>query len=486
MVDAGLLQRVGREALLLPYQQRLLATTAANQVVVCEKSRRIGFTWGIAADAVLTAAAEKAAGGMDVFYLAYEKEMTREFIDTCADWARMFGKAASKIEESFWEGEGDKQVLAFRIVFDSGFEIVALSSKPRGLRGRQGYVIIDEAAFHDQLDEVLKAALALLIWGGKVLVISTHNGIDNPYNQLVEDARAKRKPYALVTVTLDDALADGLYRRICLVRGIPWSAEGEAEWRAGILAQYGDDADEELFCIPSQGAGSWIPPELIAAASHPDAGKPELRGRGACYLGNDIARRGDRWVSVAGERVGAVIWVREERVRQNITFAEQDRELDEMVAVYRPVRLGMDQTGMGEKPVEDAKRRYGEQRVEGVLFSGDRPLELATAAKRAFEDGLVRIPDDPDYRADIRKIKRVLGPTGAPRLQTGRDRQGHADRAWALFMMLAAAAGVVIEYDYEPAPRTRKMDEPATVGDRMRDRPGHGDDDRGLGRAGAW
>ena len=36
-----------------------------------------------------------------------------------------------------------------------------------GVSGQQGFVLIDEAAFHDDLGEVLKAAFALLIWGGK-------------------------------------------------------------------------------------------------------------------------------------------------------------------------------------------------------------------------------------------------------------------------------------------------------------------------------
>lgn len=49
----------------------------------------------------------------------------------------------------------------FRIKFASGFEIMALSSAPRGLRIKQGVVIIDEAAFVDNLKELLKAALAL-------------------------------------------------------------------------------------------------------------------------------------------------------------------------------------------------------------------------------------------------------------------------------------------------------------------------------------
>jgi len=439
--DLDLRDQLADVPLLLEYQQHLLTTTASWQVVICQKSRRIGFTWAIAADAVLTAAAEKAGGGMDVFYIAYEKEMTREFIDTCAAWAKLFDKAASVAEEVVFDMDGDKAIMAFRIVFASGFEIVALSSKPRGLRGRQGYVIIDEAAFHDDLPGVMKAALALLMWGGKVLVISTHNGVDNPYNELVEDAKNGRKPYGFISVTFDEALAAGLYRRICMVTGKAWSPEAEAAWRKGIVDSYGDAADEELFCVPSQNAGSWIPPELIRAAVHPDAGKRDLFTGGPSYIGNDIARRGDNWVSTALERLGDVLWDRDEQLLHNAPFADQDEVLDEQVEFFRPLRIAMDQTGMGEKPVEDAKRRYGELRVEGVIFTGDRQLAVATSAKRAFEDHLIRIPDDPELHADIRKIKRIQGPTGAPRLQTGRDRKGHADRAWALFLAIAAADG---------------------------------------------
>ncbi|PWR23365.1 terminase large subunit domain-containing protein [Zavarzinia compransoris] len=439
---------LGDEPLLLSYQQGLLSTTALNGVTICEKSRRVGFTWAIAADAVLMAASAKGAGGMDVFYLAYEKEMTREFIDTCAQWAKLFDRAASAVEEFLFDGDGDKDVMAFRIRFASGYEIIALSSNPRGLRGRQGYVIIDEAAFHDSLDEVMKAALALRMWGGKILVISTHNGVDNPYNRLVEEARTGRKPYALVRVTLDDALRAGLYRRICLTQGRAWSQAAEDEWRAGLIAEYGEAADEELFCIPSQSAGCWIDPVLISAATHPDAGRPDLYQGGRTFIGNDIARRHDGWVADAIEMVGDVMWQREEVILLNQPFAVHDETLDDLVRRYRPLRVAMDQTGMGEKPVEDAKARYGQHRVEGVLMSGDRPMSVALAARRAFEERLVRLGDDPDLRAQIRMIKRQVGATGAPRLITGRDAKSHADRAWALFLAIAAASdgGAPIEF----------------------------------------
>ena len=90
----------------------------------------------------------------------------------------------------FDDGDPDKQIKAFRIKFACGFQIIALPSRPRSLRGMQGFVIIDEAAFHEDLKELMKAAIALLIWGGRVLVISTHNGEDNYFNQLVKEARA--------------------------------------------------------------------------------------------------------------------------------------------------------------------------------------------------------------------------------------------------------------------------------------------------------
>ena len=79
--------------ILLRYQRRLLETTALHQVTICEKSRRTGMTWAAAADAVLTASAAREAGGMDVFYMGYNLDMAREFIDTCAEWAELFGEA---------------------------------------------------------------------------------------------------------------------------------------------------------------------------------------------------------------------------------------------------------------------------------------------------------------------------------------------------------------------------------------------------------
>jgi hypothetical protein len=107
-------------------------------------------------------------------------------------------------------------------------------------------------------------------------------------------------------------------------------------------------------------------------------------------------------------------------------------------------RLCMDQTGMGEKPVEDAQRRYGSSRVEGVLFTGPNKLTLATRGKEAFEDRKIRIPEgDVPLRADLHKLKKVSGPTGAPRFVAEQFAGGDRLSVHTVF------AGHALEIQYE-------------------------------------
>ncbi|ANK79402.1 MAG: hypothetical protein TEF_00310 [Rhizobiales bacterium NRL2] len=435
-----------RGDILLPYQARAVTMTSVSALLVIDKSRRIGLTWGMASHAALTAAAARGEGGMDVWYMGYDLEMAREFIDVVGMWARAFGMAAGEMDEIVLEDD-QKDIKAFRVKFASGFEVVALPSVARALRGKQGLVILDEAAFYSDLAEVLKAAMALLMWGGSVIVVSTHNGVDNPFNQLIDEIRAGRRKGATLTITFDDAIAEGLYERICLVTGREASAEGREAWCAEIRAFYGADAAEELDCVPSTGAGSWIGLDDIIAAQHPEAGRPELYQKGLVFSGWDVARRRDLSVIAPFEMVGDVLWLREETYMHNRRFAEQYDEIGRMMRDYRVVRLAMDQTGMGEAVVEEIQARHGHERCEGVILSGPRRLDLATVLKERFENGTIRIPDSPEIRADLRAIKRVAGPTGAPRLVN--DDTVHADIFWAYALAAAAAAEGAFEYGYE-------------------------------------
>lgn len=496
----------------LRYQQAALLAVFTHAVVVIEKSRRIGLTWALAAIAVLHAAAAKLAGGMNVFYMGYNLEMAREFIDVCAWWAGLFNKAAREVEEIIIKDE-DKDVLAFRIKFNSGFEIIALPSNPRSLRGMQGLVILDEAAFHDYLDEVLKAAFALLIWGGKVVVCSTHDGDTNAFNQLVNDIRAGRKNYHLMRTTFDDALADGLYKRICATQEKEWTAEAEAKWRADIINFYGDGADEELFCIPSEGSGTYLSGALVEArmdASSPVARweRPTSFAEMADHLreadcqdfcerelepllktlnpalrhviGADFGRSGDLSVFMPftimqnlNRRAPFTVELR------NIPFQQQE-QIFKFICDRLP-RFGagaLDARGNGQYLAERAMQRYGAGRIFQVMLSIEWYRENMPPYKAAFEDATIVLSKDADILGDHRALVMDKGVARIPENARTKDKKGgqrHGDSAIAGALGHFASRQDTVEYAYTPARE-------AEHGDNARD----GQPGRARFRKGAW
>ena len=245
-------------AVLYPAQQRWIADN--SQFKIAEKARRTGITFAEAADDVMIAASAKTAGGQKVYYIGTDKDMTEEYIEACGAWAKQFNRVASTIGEGFWdEDDDDKHIKTYTIRFpDSGFRITALASRPRKLRGRQGILVGDEAAFQDDLSALLKAAMAFLIWGGKVRLISTHDGEENAFNQLIEEIRAGKRKGTVHRIAFRDAVADGLYQRICLRLGKVWTQEAEEQFLKDTYDFYGDDADEELDLIPSKGSGVYL------------------------------------------------------------------------------------------------------------------------------------------------------------------------------------------------------------------------------------
>ena len=130
----------------------------------------------------------------------------------------------SAIEEFLFEDQDEqgntRMIAAYRVRFASGFQVAALSSRPANIRGLQGVVIIDEAAFHADVQGVLDAATALLIWGGRIVVISSENGKNNPFHQFCKDIEEGRygDDAAVLRITFDDAVTNGLYERVCAMK----------------------------------------------------------------------------------------------------------------------------------------------------------------------------------------------------------------------------------------------------------------------------
>jgi len=456
---------------LLSYQKAWLGDKSPVKVV--EKSRRIGLTWAQALDDVLKASTS-GRDGMDVLYISFNQDMTREYIDTCAEWAKKLQIVAGKVNEDIFRDGDEREIKAFRIDFASGHKILALSNRPSNLRGKQGRVIIDEAAFVEDLPELLKAALALLMWGGQVIIISTHDGAENPFNELIQDVRAGNLPYSLHRITLDDALSAGLYRRICRVTKQHWTPEAEEAWRADLIKTYGDGADEELFCIPRQSSGAYLTTGMIEACMEaapvltwtPPAGdfvdwplpvaerytkgwiaeqlEPLLSGLPkdrAHFCGVDFGRSGDLsvfWPATEEKDLRLVppfvLELRNcpHRTQQQILFAVLD-------ALPRFSGVSLDARGNGSALAEAARQQYGPGRVREVMISEGWYRETMPLLKAGIEDKTLILPKDAGILSDFRSLRVMKGVARVPEQRT-KDKTGgrHGDSAVACAMMLDA------------------------------------------------
>lgn len=448
------------KAVFLPYQQAWAADT--SPVKLMEKSRRVGMSWSEAGDATLTAAS---TSGMDVWYIGYNKEMAEEFIGDCADWVERFGYIADEVEEEIVKDD-DKDILTYKIRFASGHRITALSSRPSNLRGKQGRVIIDEAAFHDDLKELIKAAIALLMWGGQVHIISTHDGDTNYFNTLIDEIRAGKKPYSIHRVTLDDALEQGLYQRICSVKGLKWSKKAEIDWRQDLIDFYGDAADEELFCIPSAGGGTYLTRMLIkqcmsesipvvryeqtpeftykseyerqsaVEAFCEEQLKPlldKLDPNRISVFGQDFARNGDLSAIIPLQEQQDTSWTAPFVLEMRCLPFEQQKQILFYIVDNLPKfhHGSLDARGNGQWLAEVAAQKYGQHRISQVMLSEKWYRENMPKYKAAFEDKAILLPNDADIIEDHRAFKMIKGvarlPEGKTNSGSDKKNQRHGD-----------------------------------------------------------
>lgn len=464
--------------ILLKYQASAIALSHEHELLVIEKSRRTGITYGFGADAVLTAC--PAVGAENVYYIAYNLDMTREFIGYCGLFAKAFNEVASDANEFLFDDGSEKGIKALRIDFPSGKSIVALSSKPRSLRGMQGKVIVDEAAFHDDLAGLIKAALALTMWGSHVVIISTHNGDENPFNELINEIREGKRDGAVMRLTLKEALADGLFKRICLRNKKKWSPEAERIWEAKLRKRYGEDSAEELDVIPSAGTGVYLATAVIQRAMDPSL--PILRlhcpkgfamredeertgyvrdwleqevapllktfdGDLSTFFGQDFARTGDVSPLAFGQLDASEnLIVRFILEMRDVPFREQEYVLNWILERVPRFSGGkMDARGNGQALAEFAQQKWGAGRVEAVMASDNVYLSYMPLLKSRIQDRTIRMPFDDGTKDDLRMIKQVRGvpkiPQGSVKSQAEGDQgnKRHGDNAIALMHLVAAA-----------------------------------------------
>lgn len=169
------------KGVLMAHQVEWIEMQRDLDIAVCEKGRRTGITFAQALTDTITAASSKEAGGDNCWYIADTREKGLEYIGYVAKFSQIVARGqATMVEQHIFvdqlEDGTSRNIQAFRVRFASGFRITALSSRPENIHGLQGLVSIDEAALHKDVAKVIESATALLIWGGRIRVWSSHRG----------------------------------------------------------------------------------------------------------------------------------------------------------------------------------------------------------------------------------------------------------------------------------------------------------------------
>ena len=264
-----------------------------------------------------------------------------------------------------------------------------------------------------------------------------------------------------------DAVKHGLPANIDMLRR---GCDDEETWLQEYCCQFLSDAQ------------NYIPIELISSCVHEEAGTEWGLGSGdwglgkersqppgpntqdrELFLGVDIGRKRDLTIAWLFEKVGGILWSRHLLTMKGISFDEQEKQICRLIEVGGTGTLAgaaqpgvavplstaksgcatirrccVDQSGIGMMLAEHLVQRYGAI-VEPVQFTAARKERLAPMVKMAFQERTVRIPDNREVRADINSVKRFVTPAGNVRFDAEHTDRGHADRFWALAMVVNAA-----------------------------------------------
>lgn len=407
---------------LYDYQKRWFSDRSRFKIGMF--ARQTGKTFTTTLELVDDAFETEAAGGRTRWVILSRGErQAREAMEEGVIKHCKAYNLAIRETEGYYHSGGERYTL-LEATLPGGTRITALPANPDTARGFAANVFLDEFAFHADSRKIWTALFPVISSGYRLRVTSTPNGKGNKFYELMTDKKIAGV-WSRHIVNIYTAVKNGLPRDIAEMK---LAINDEDAWAQEFELQWLDEAS------------AWLSYALIDSVEHDAAGLPEHYSGGPCYAGVDIGIRNDLFVIWVIEQLGDVYWTREIITRRRAKFAEQDALLDDVFYRYNVLRCCMDQTGMGEKPVEDAQLRHGSSRVEGVIFTSANKLTLATRGKEVFEDRKLRIPPgDRDLRADLHKLQKLTGPTGIPRFVADSDSAGHADRTWALFLALGAA-----------------------------------------------
>ncbi len=488
--------------LLLPYQQVWVGD--ASQGKVCVKSRRIGISWASAIEAVMCAAKRRGEGS-DVWYMCQSERDAKQFIRDAGRYTRLVNQYLIDNGHPPIVKDVGSSIMVTKINFASGHTIEILPGmKPDALRGKGGFVIFDEAALLDlELCRDAADAFGNDMKGGRVAFISTQRGEGNEFNKLVkaiEKGDPSASGYTLHKTTLEQAIAQGFYRRWCQMRGVLWSAAREKRFFDRCQATPG--AAQEFNCVPARDGEQYLSRELVEQAMRGRTMAPITwqlpsgwetkrdehwrREMADAWIERELRPHLERLVPWEHHSVGwdfgrsargdlsaaAPIALKDDGERRQVPFVveltgvphNQQRQIMEALLGGLPNLDGgmFDAGGNGSFLAEQAEQAFGDT-IEGVSFRRSWYEEFVPKYKAALQADEIGLPFYPALLQDHSEFELDDSTPVLPKKRkksTNGLGKRHGDAALACIMAYAASIKPRVSFaGVGPVPRRDEQDE---------------------------
>jgi|EP01048_Picozoa_sp_COSAG05_P011627 hypothetical protein len=162
---------------LFPFQEESLTTLQENRYNVILKSRQLGIS--------------TLSAGYALWSMLFNEDFNVLVIATTQDVAKNLVSKVQIMNENLpsWLKTNIITNNKLSLKFANGSQIKAISSSSTGARSEAlSLLIVDEAAFIRNIEEIWVASQATLSTGGGAIVLSTPNGIGNWFHQTWADA----------------------------------------------------------------------------------------------------------------------------------------------------------------------------------------------------------------------------------------------------------------------------------------------------------
>jgi phage FluMu gp28-like protein len=460
----------------MPYQQAWI--NDKSDAAIWEKSRRIGADYCESYKCVH----ERLSGErtVDYWYSSADESAALEFGEYIGAWLKLWDQVAEVVtKEGIDDGKSWlKMTFTLPEIDGKRTRITVMTSNPKRFRSKGGDVTLSELAFHENPMEMWKAAAAVATWGGRIRVLSSHNGCDAWFNRLLIQAmkyvdpethgQPKATDFKATVHSTDiyDAIADGLCERINQIAG---SSHTREEFLALLKSRCAtiEIWAEEYECKPSKQSGSYFPYSLTSPCVTQDAAIPtefldtfiaDIASRSInssrIAAGCDIGRTKDRFVIWVWGREGTKRKTLGILVYQNKPFGDMETAINTLLVTLfhgkRVQRICIDSTGLGMQLAERMEIKH-RARAEGVTMTQNTKHDMFTRMRAGFEDITVEIPDDDTTRSDISSIRKEVTAAGNERYLADTNDQGHSDRA------VACALGLVADESAKAPMKQAKM-----------------------------